>query len=65
MLEVSASARQNLDIVCDITQENWYPCHVVVEMHIPSHIRTIFQEERRLHWTVGVLLLMFVAGSDV
>ncbi|KAH4977242.1 hypothetical protein HBI53_135100 [Parastagonospora nodorum] len=49
--QVSASARQNLDLVCDVTKDGWYLCHLTVEMQIPSLLRMIVQEENRLDWT--------------
>jgi hypothetical protein len=53
--QVSASARQNLDLVCDVTKPGWYLCHLTVEMQIPSFLRVIVHEERRLEWTVSIM----------
>jgi hypothetical protein len=51
MLEVSTSARQNLDIVCDVTKPEWFLCYLTIEIQIPSLLRMVVQEERRLDWT--------------
>ncbi|KAH7095950.1 hypothetical protein FB567DRAFT_513829 [Paraphoma chrysanthemicola] len=48
--DVTISTRQNLDLVCDITKGGWYPCHVTIEMQIPSFRRTIIREEMKQDW---------------
>ncbi|KAH6554075.1 hypothetical protein HBI07_006250 [Parastagonospora nodorum] len=49
--DVTASARQNIDLVCDISKPRWYLCYHTVEIQIPSLLQTVYQEERRLDWT--------------
>jgi hypothetical protein len=53
VIDVKISTRQNLDLVCDLTKENWYLCHLTIEMQIPSFLRTSVREERRQDWTVS------------
>lgn len=52
IIDVSISIRQNLDLVCDVDQEGWYPCHLTLEMQIPSFLRRTIREEKRYQWTV-------------
>ncbi|CAO2653808.1 Nn.00g032190.m01.CDS01 [Neocucurbitaria sp. VM-36] len=49
--DVTISTRQNLDFVCDISKDDWWPCHLTVEVQIPSFLRTIIHEERRQDWS--------------
>ncbi|PSN63501.1 hypothetical protein BS50DRAFT_612664 [Corynespora cassiicola Philippines] len=46
--DVSISIRQNLDLVCDVDQEGWYPCHLTLEMQIPSFLRRTIREEKSI-----------------
>jgi hypothetical protein len=52
---VSASARQNMDLVCNISKPRWILCYHTVEIQISSHPKTVYQEEQCLDWTVSAL----------
>lgn len=51
--DLAFATRQNLDLVCDVTKEGWFNCHVALEVQIPSFLRTIAREERRMTWSVS------------
>ncbi|KAF2795862.1 hypothetical protein K505DRAFT_301396 [Melanomma pulvis-pyrius CBS 109.77] len=49
--DLAFATRQNLDLVCDVTKEGWYNCHVALEVQIPSFLRTIARQEKRMTWS--------------
>jgi hypothetical protein len=44
-----------MDLVCDISKSRWILCYHTVEIQISSLLKTVYQAERRLDWTVSVL----------
>ena len=62
---MTVSTRQNLDLVCDIATEGWWPCHLTVEMQIPSTLRTIIKEERSQDWSVSVFDIWMISYPNI
>jgi hypothetical protein len=53
VLDLAISSSPNLDLVCDVNVENWWPCHLTLQVQIPSALRTVVSYEMAMNWSVS------------
>lgn len=51
-VDIAIYNRPNLDLVCDVVKDGWYPCHIHLDVEIPILLQTVVREIKSLTWSV-------------